>query len=177
MRVIHGQTVAVSVLCALLLGALASCSSQESDPVVPDTGAAATLDTQSRADVAVGPEPGAWSLDEGLTVELDFTGRYVASTGEFEFEVEGASAPVSSNGLRTAGQALWCADTLSIVQDGVPGSNPPNTFELVSNSVGTYADCDPATFPDGEPSGLSYANLGQTQGALCAEVAVAAPAC
>ena len=156
---------------------LASCDSNEvaDESGGPSSEVTATVDTGAAvADAGQGillPEPG-WSIEEGLTVELEFTGRYNSVTGELEFEFEDTSVPVSANGLRTAGQALWCADRIAVVQDGVAGSNPPNTFELVSDSLGTYAECDPATFPDGTPAGISYANLVETDGALCSTVTI-----
>jgi len=155
---------------------LAACGQDVADTV--DDNAVVSADTTdnglARADV-VAPDrlpPEGWSTDDGLQVTVEFTGRYVAESGEFEFEFEEPSVPISENGLRTVGQALWCSDRLTVVQDGVTGTNPPNTFELASASVGTYGDCDPATFPDGTPSGISYADLVNTEGALCSDITI-----
>lgn len=171
-RALLSSTVGL-VAVSLLAGCEPDVEEVVSPPAVPDTGTAIENDVEPATSQPVGAAPPAgWSLEEGLTVQLEFTGRFVAETGEFEFDFEEPSVPVSSNGLRTSEQALWCADRLAVVQDGTPGSNPPNTFELITDSLGTYADCDPSTFPDGTPSGYSYSNLVETQGALCAEITI-----
>ena len=158
------------------LALFAACGQDVAE--VPEESRSAVADTidngiaQADATGSFREPPAGWSTDDGLEVTIDFTGRYNPATGELTFEVEEASVPVSENGLRTTNQALWCADRLAIVQDGTPGTNPPNTLELITESLGTYADCDPSTFPDGSPSGMSYANLVDTDGALCAEISV-----
>ncbi len=176
MRTTHNLSLYHRYVGVGFLTLLAACGQEVVE--APEESTSAVADTtdngvaREEATVSLRQPPAGWSTNDGLEVTVEFTGRYLPSTGEMVFEFEEPSVPVSENGLRTTGQALWCADRLTILQDGVSGSNPPNTLELVTNSVGTYADCNPATFPDSTPSGTSYANLVDSDGALCASISV-----
>lgn len=122
----------------------------------------------AEAGFVVPDEPMVWRTD-AYSVRVPFSGQYDPATNRIEFIFEEQIGAPVADGLRTANQALYCANAINIVADGVPGSGPRNSAELSNESVFTYAGCDPATFPDGSP-GPSYGNLIETDGALCADV-------
>jgi cysteine-rich repeat protein len=72
------------------------------------------------------------------TTLAEFRGTVDVAAGTMRLEVLEGDA-VTDAGLRRAQQGLC---TLSIVQDGLPDSGPPNSIELVTSSTGLDAACD-----------------------------------
>jgi hypothetical protein len=104
---------------------------------------------------------------------VGFTGEYDASTRQFSFTFDDSRVESGTlGGLRTSSQPHWRSSRLKVVKDGVAGTNPPDSFELETLGSGMFAECDPATYPDGSPSLISYADLVNTDGVLRAEVTV-----
>ena len=176
----------------LLLVGVTSCTPPEADVVMVeslDVGASVMSDVESLTSSDAG-----WSYDVAPLSGVDggtglagvlpeashsgqmvirFTGEYHAAAREFTFAFEDSEVSASSiGGLRTSSQALWCSSRLTVVRDGRIGTNPPETFEMETGSISTYAGCDPGTYPDGTPSLISYADLANSEGALCANITV-----
>jgi cysteine-rich repeat protein len=137
------------------------------DGAVPDVSAEAPSVADPALSAEAGPEQ--WRGD-GHTVRVPFSGMFDPETNRMDFFFEESEVPADvGDGLRTADQALYCTNAINIVADGNSGSGPRNSAELENDAVFTYGDCDPATFPNGDP-GPSYGNLIETDGALCADV-------
>jgi hypothetical protein len=177
--------------CLFLVG-LASCVAREDDVVVseaPDVGTSLVEDVARATSTDTGLYHDAGLVrgiggTEGLTalhpealgsgqMTVPFSGEYNAATRELSFQFEESEVPANlAGGLRTRSQALWCSSRLTIARDGVVGSNPPNTFELETGSIGTYGECGPGTYPDGKSSAILYSDLSNSEGALCANITV-----
>ncbi len=105
-------------LAALSLGALSACSAGDT---TPDTSESLLL-----------PDP--TPVPEGSVLVGEFIAHVRPAEGKLTFEriKREASMP---------GLAPQSIDDLNIVSDGIEGSGPQNTVELVTNSVGYNADC------------------------------------
>ncbi len=103
------------------------------DQAAPDGG----LLRPDAADAATSATPAADQTSE-LTTLAEFRGTVDVAAGTMRLEVLRGEA-VTDAGLRRAQQGLC---TLTIVQDGVPGSGPADSLELVTASTGLDAACD-----------------------------------
>ena len=113
-------------------GAIADVGSS-ANQAAPDGG----LLRPDAADAATSATPAADQTSE-LTTLAEFRGTVDVAAGTMRLEVLRGEA-VTDAGLRRAQQGLC---TLTIVQDGVPGSGPADSLELVTASTGLDAACD-----------------------------------
>ena len=131
---------------ALLLGACAQDEAPTSAlPTAPDGGlfvpdAALLLPDAADASTSV---PAAADETSELTTLAEFRGTVDVAAGTMRLTVLDGDA-VTDAGLRRAQQGL-CA--LTIVQDGVPGSGPANSMELVTGTTGLDATAQPGGQP------------------------------
>ncbi len=147
------------------LGAsMVACSDADPDAEAPaESGGESTSDLELSQD------------GDRFTVEYTFEGGWTPEGGLWVGELTRTPSPriTSASGLVSVAQADYCEQDAE--NDGVAGSNPPNTFELVTDSA-TYASFGPFEWTPGAgcdapghtptPDTSNYAPNGVT----CAEV-------
>ena len=129
--------------CSSALALLAACSSDTEKPTAQS--AAAEALAKPDAGLAV-PDAGVGAglpanPDNGLWLTYEFTGSANPADGTMTL----GPAKLDTTNLtpdvrRRVEQGLCLAD---ILQDGVPGSGPPDTVELVTNNIRLNDLCDP----------------------------------
>ena len=121
-----------AVLASSLL-LLAACSSDAPPPLdTPDAGARAPLAT---------PDAGIPAPADGLWLAYNFTGTANPATGKMTLSVgELDKSGLNPDVVRRIEQGICFA---TIIQDGVPGSGPAESVELVTNNVRLNDGCDP----------------------------------
>ena len=118
------------VACAL---SLAACSADAPPPVeTPDTGSTAALDR---------PVAATAQTTDGLWLSYSFSGTADPTTGKMTVSVgELDRSALAPDVRRRIEQGICFAD---IIQDGVPGSGPDESVELVTNNIRLNDACDP----------------------------------
>ena len=112
---------------------LAACSADAPTPLeTPDAGARAPLAT---------PDAGIAAPTDGLWLAYNFTGTANPATGKMTLSVgELDKSGLRPDVVRRIEQGICFAD---IIQDGVPGSGPAESVELVTNNIRLNDGCDP----------------------------------
>ncbi|NQW62704.1 MAG: hypothetical protein HQ461_07725, partial [Deltaproteobacteria bacterium] len=135
-------SVSVRLSFCLLLAASAACTEGEIETAAPveQTHVAALADGGIALPDAALADAGtpAEELTTTLTTLAEFRGTVDVAAGTMRLEVLEGDA-VTDAGLRRAQQGLC---TLTIVQDGVAGSGPLNSLELVTGTTGLDASCE-----------------------------------
>ena len=135
--VVRGRS---ALLCLMATGAIAGCDVSPEAVTVADAGVALPDGSIALPDGGLSAAdaglPTAAESD-GLLTLAEFRGVVDVADGSMKFEMlEGDE--VTSPSLRRMQQGL-CA--LTIIQDGVPGSGPADSLELVTDSTGLDAAC------------------------------------